>query len=226
MKNINLQDYWKMTKSRGLRLPIKYFVENHLFDIIHKTDTHRWLPKNNYDQSIENLDRGVLYMASWTSIINLSTKIAVEYLVKDNAEFDMVDIGSGKGKTLLVWANSCNIPKNTSIFGIEYNKELIRISLDNLSKTSLLNKPDIINGDATNLDISLFKDKILFYLYNPFDAVILRNFLKNIISKKVILIYNNPEHSSVLDDFGYTNIYTKDGWHPNACFNIYKSANY
>ena len=58
-----------MAKSRGLKLPIKYFLENHLFDIINRTDTHRWLPKEYYKENLNNIDHGVLYMSSWTSIL-------------------------------------------------------------------------------------------------------------------------------------------------------------
>ena len=116
-----------MAKSRGLKLPIKYFLENHLFDIINRTDTHRWLPKEYYKENLNNIDHGVLYMSSWTSILKKSTLIGMQILENVNTCYDVLDVGSGKGKALLVWSK-LKFPKDTLIYGIEYNKDLAKIS--------------------------------------------------------------------------------------------------
>ena len=86
-----------MYKARGLRLVIEYFFYNHLFDIINKTDTHSWNKDNLYKS-----DQGI-YMASW----NKDVSRAMKFLEKENLNFvraaDLVDVGSGKGKILLLW---------------------------------------------------------------------------------------------------------------------------
>ena len=43
-----LSNYISMFKKRGIRYVLTYFFDNHVFDIIYGTDTHNWLPKENY----------------------------------------------------------------------------------------------------------------------------------------------------------------------------------
>ena len=220
-RSFGIADYSNMAKSRGLRLPLSYFFENHLFDIIYKTDTHKWLPIENYDTKITNLAHGVLYMASWTSVVVKSTKIALVILKNENNNFDLVDVGSGKGKTLLVWAKLMKLSQN-KIYGIEYSEDLLAICKNNIRH---MKKSDIslINADASEIDGCLFKKKLLLYLYNPFDSLILKKFLSRLNDKNIVLIYNNPVHSYVLDEMGYEKVYTKDSWHSSGRFIIYKS---
>jgi hypothetical protein len=46
--NFGFPDYWRIFKKYGPRLPLTYFLEAHLFDLIHKTNTQTWLPKDCY----------------------------------------------------------------------------------------------------------------------------------------------------------------------------------
>ena len=202
-----------MAKSRGLKLPIKYFLENHLFDIINRTDTHRWLPKEYYKENLNNIDHGVLYMSSWTSILKKSTLIGMQILENVNTCYDVLDVGSGKGKALLVWSK-LKFPKDTLIYGIEYNKDGHK------------NEIKVLINDITQVETNIFKNTLLIYLYNPFDELIMKEFLIKFRSKKIILIYNNPVHSNLFEDFGYVCVHSEKKWHPNANFNIYKSTNF
>ena len=63
----------KIWQKERIKAVINLFFENHLFDIVYGTDTHKWLPVEDYDFSIKNLKHGVLYMASWTSVVFKST---------------------------------------------------------------------------------------------------------------------------------------------------------
>lgn len=214
-----------MAKSRGLKLPIKYFLENHLFDIINGTDTHRWLPKEYYKENLKNIDHGILYMSSWTSVLKKSTLIAMQILENENTSYDIIDVGSGKGKALLVWSK-LNFPKDSVIYGIEYNKDLAEISKKNIEKVGYKNEIKVLINDITQVETSIFSETLLIYLYNPFDELIMKEFLINFKLKKIILIYNNPVHSSLFKEFGYTCIHSEKKWHPNANFNIYKSPHF
>lgn len=225
MKSIGLKDYLKMATARGIRLPIKYFLENHLFDLVNKTDTHRWLPKEEYKQDIENLEHGVLYMSSWTSVIKVSTKIAFD-IIKVKDSFDLIDIGSGKGKTLLVWSKMKILCDQDFFYGVEYSNELVKVSNKNLKKLKKTNIVNIFNSDVTKIDLDNFKNNLLLYLYNPFNEIVMRKFLEHFRSKKIVLIYNNPIHHDIFSEFGYKLIHTKISWHPNGCFNIYQSPNF
>ena len=64
--NFGLKDYYKMLIRRGACLPITYFLECHLFDLIRGTDTHTWFPKElekDTNWSV-NCKDGVFYMSS------------------------------------------------------------------------------------------------------------------------------------------------------------------
>ena len=47
--------------------------------------------------------------------------------------------------------------------------------------------------------------------------------LKN---KTIVLIYNNPVHSEVIDNMGYEKVYIKESWHPAGSYIIYKSKDF
>jgi len=53
-----------MWRARGIRLPLQYFFQNHLFDLINGTDTHFRLEKKDYKGQPEGFESGVLYMSS------------------------------------------------------------------------------------------------------------------------------------------------------------------
>ena len=101
MENITLLDYWKMYKSKGLKLPFHFF-ETHLFDILNQTDTHKLINKDEFDQNIKNLSHGILYMSSWTSVIKKSIKKSFKNIGLPLNNVDIIDLGCGKGKVLLV----------------------------------------------------------------------------------------------------------------------------
>ena len=49
-----IKDYMNMLIGRGLKMPIKYFLEAHLFDIINKTDTHKRIVLSKYKYKTKN----------------------------------------------------------------------------------------------------------------------------------------------------------------------------
>ena len=72
--DFGIKDYRLMYKKYGIKLPIVYFYENHLFDILNKVDTHKRLTKESYAVEPKNFEFGVMYMSSFKSIINKSIK--------------------------------------------------------------------------------------------------------------------------------------------------------
>ena len=104
-----------MYKKYGIRLPIDYFLENHLFDLINKVDTHKRVLKEDYVDKPENLEAGVMYMSSFKSIIFKSLNFIFNTETFFN-EYDLIDIGCGKGKVLLVWNDFLRIVFGMKIF--------------------------------------------------------------------------------------------------------------
>ena len=213
-------DYFRMWKKRGIRLPLAYFFQTHLFDIIHHTDTHIWLPKEKYIDTPKNFENGVLYMCSWTKTIKLATNTAIDLFSLDPKNVALIDIGCGKGKVLCVWNKMFSNVKN--IIGLENSSHLVEICKKNLRQISALNF-EIICGDATNIELNYDCEVFLFYLYNPFDSKILDEFLNQISDKKAVIIYNNPIHKGPLLDKGFNEFFNKDSWHPNANFAIFSN---
>lgn len=215
-----LIDYYRMWRRRGIRLPIAYFLNTHLFDIRNGTDTHVWLPKESYPDRPKNFEHGVLYMCSWTNTVEESTQKALDILSIAQEHAILMDIGCGKGKVVCVWSK--RFPRAIKIIGIDYSSALIRICKENLSIISA-KSVEIINADATEYDYEseLPQGPKIMYLYNPFDAQIILGFLKKVNSVASIIIYNNPLHGEVLVENGFKRIYKRRGWHQNANYDIF-----
>ena len=211
-----LNDYFLMYKTWGIRLPIYYFFEAHLFDLIHGTDTHVWLPKENYIDKPKNFDSGVEYMSSWTSTIKEATKIALDLFSLAPSDTAFVDVGCGKGKVLFVWNMMFSDAKK--IIGIDYSDHLLKIAKSNLNKLSA-SKAEIICIDATEVNLNFDCKVNLLYLYHPFDAKILNKFVKR-QHTETIVIYNNPTHQNIFFDNGFYLCAEKKSWHPNKGYMV------
>lgn len=213
-----LNDYVMMFKKRGIRLPLTYYFQNHLFDIINNTDTHVWLPKIEYNEKLKNFDHGVLYMSSWTNIIKETTDFCLN-LVKDHKlKINLIDIGCGKGKVLCVWSK---IYKNQfPLIGIEYSKNLSNICLNNLKIINAQNY-QVFNCDACDINYNFNSNINIFYLYNPFNRNILKKILRKIVLNKCIVIYNNPVLREEFLNSGFIILKEKKGWHSNAEYSIF-----
>ena len=209
--DFGIKDYRLMYKKYGIKLPIVYFYENHLFDILNKVDTHKRLTKESYAVKPKNFEFGVMYMSSFKSIINKSIKFIYD-LDKDFEKMDLIDIGCGKGKVILVW--KIFLTKNrlsNSIIGVEYDTSLISICKNNIKQKKNI---QLINTDVSDLSDKLLSKKNVYYLFNPFDEIIIEKFLEK-INKSSYIIYNNPVHIKVFLDFGYSILLEKKGFHPN-----------
>lgn len=217
MTRFGLKDYWNMLKHRGPKLPVKYFLENHLFDLLNGVNTHERLTMEDFNDDIENLEHGVLYMPSWTSIVKKATRLALDKTGFMPQTTDFIDIGCGKGKVLLIWHRL--LPSTTRIVGIDYSPELMAICEKNLA-TLDYHPPELIQGDVTQMDFSAFKKDVVIYLYNPFDAVIMQGLLNQLEQKNCAIIYNNPVHEDVLLENGFRALVQKEGWHANASYSI------
>ncbi len=207
-----------MYKKYGIRLPIDYFLENHLFDLINKVDTHKRVLKEDYVDKPENLEAGVMYMSSFKSIIFKSLNFIFNTETFFN-EYDLVDIGCGKGKVLLVWNDF--LRKNglsNKIIGVDYSESLLSICKKNIGSRENI---DLIKSDITQLPKKLFIGNKIFYLFNPFNEFILEKFLEDLYGQSYI-IYNNPVHKNLFKKFGYDVLIEESGYHPNKDWIVFK----
>lgn len=217
-----LIDYWRMLSKRGPLLPISYFFNVHLFDLIYKTDTHVWLPKQNYTQYPQNFDNGGFYMPSWTNEVKLSFKF-LQQINLLNEEYIFIDVGCGKGKVCLLWELLARKRSHSkySIIGIDYYEPFSKVAQENHLK--LFGTPGIfINIDATHYSFSNIREQLIVYLYNPFDPIILKQVVEN-LPINTIIIYNNPVYIAEFAQ-DYEIIYQHIGWHPSAQTTILRKS--
>jgi SAM-dependent methyltransferase len=216
-------DYWSLYRRGGLRLALAFFRECHAFDLLRGTDTHAELPNTKYAYAPQNFERGSWYLSSWTRELLNSFAVVKNYLGDDFHNYAFVDVGCGKGKALLLWQEQLDKLKLRSpVIGIEYYEPLAAIARRNYAK--LFKKPgNIIASDATQFDHRQFGDKLIIYMFHPFDDVIMRKLLGNLSGLKTVVIYNNPVHKDVLLDFRYSVIYRKTGWNLMQSTTIFAS---
>lgn len=208
-------NYWKMYQAKGIKLPIYYFFQAHLFDLIYKTDTHKWLPKNFVKNEKYDSNNASIYMASWTSEIKKIFKTLSKLLGADFENYTFIDIGCGKGKVGIVWNMCCDKQnKEQHIFGVDLLEELISIAKSNHKKV-IGTEGRYFTQDITEINPSKFGNKFILYLYNPFNDVILKKMLEKFSNFETLIVYNNPVYSDTLINNGYTKFFEHKGFHGN-----------
>ncbi len=152
---------------------------------------------------------GHLYQPSSSVIF----KRAMEKLPIRFSESIFLDIGSGKGRALIL-AAEYGFKK---VIGVEYATELNDIAYTNIERvrnkfsTTIF---DLQEGDALIYEIPEEVDVI--YLFNPFDAHAISDLLKQVKPafkrpKPVHLVYVHPIHCNVLEsELGKPNVIIKN----------------
>lgn len=135
---------------------------------------------------------------------------AFEFLKTQQANQQLVDFGSGKGRIIVVAAYY----GFKNITGIDFSESLCREAGKNIDKIKPL-FPDtnltIICSDAANYPIE--NDTNVFFFFNPFDEVIMLKVVRNILSsvkknpRKVYIVYVNPLHNEIFLSAGFEEEY-------------------
>ena len=117
-------------------------------------------------------------------------------------EFIFIDLGSGKGRTLLM-ASDYPFRK---IMGVELLPELNQIAQENLRKYSRADQKcqalESICGDACEFQFPA--EPIVLYLFNPVSESglerVIGNLERSLIEnpRRVLVLYHNPEHEEIL----------------------------
>lgn len=141
----------------------------------------------------------------------------------DFTPFVFIDLGSGKGRALLL---ASEYPFR-EIIGIEVQPELNRIAQENIirfpSEGRLCRRISSLCMDAR--DFQFPDDPILLYLFNPFPDYVLRTVMMNLEDslrvrpRPAFIIYNTPMEIHVFDTIDYLKEI-----HLRENFRIYKST--
>lgn len=118
-------------------------------------------------------------------------------------QYTFIDLGCGKGRALLM---ASDFPF-TEIIGVEYIAELVATARRNLERYSSTAQ-QCHSIRVVECDAAFFEPPaapIVLFLYNPFDAVVLKQVLDRLGSSQShpalrhYMIYCDPEHRSVID---------------------------
>ena len=118
--------------------------------------------------------------------------------------YTFLDLGAGKGRALMTAA----LHPFRAAVGIEINPALATICRQNLANFAesapVLTQATLHEGDV--LEAPLPDGPLLAFLFHPFEAPLLRRFLKRLVAEKgaspVDLLYVNAEHLPVLEESG------------------------
>jgi SAM-dependent methyltransferase len=123
---------------------------------------------------------------------------------KELSRFTFIDIGSGKGRALLL-ASQCGFRR---IIGVELLPELDQVARENIQRfeqhggTSSI---ELIRGDATTFCLPL--EPMVIFLFNPLPEAALRAFLEKTerflreFPRPTFVIYANPIFARTFSDF-------------------------
>lgn len=110
-----------------------------------------------------------------------------------------IDVGCGKGRVLIYYQHLFK-----ELIGIEFSKKLLSIAAINIKKIGSKNIK-LIHSDASIYKIPL--KPAIIYIFNPFGAEILKNFLcfnyEQIKVGNYQFIYVNPWHRNIFDEMGF-----------------------
>lgn len=118
--------------------------------------------------------------------------------------FTFVDMGSGKGRALLI-ASEFQFKK---IVGIEISEQLHRIAEENVKRykpaTQQCRNSDLICGDV--LDYTYSDDPVVLFLFDPFGREILTEVIANLEAslkakpREAYVVYVYPQYEDVLQN--------------------------
>jgi len=175
------------------------------FDWRYGTETTRWVLEDDLGAVGENRIHSVRYQP--TKARPLRNLLNSLNLPRDRV---FVDLGSGKGRVLLI-AAQCGFQR---IVGVEFSPELCESTRQNVEifrrKCGLTARIDIVMSDVTRYRIQ--PEQSIFFMYNPFDAVVMEQVVANLrrslelAPRPVWLIYNTPLCQHIIEKAGmFTN---------------------
>jgi 16S rRNA G966 N2-methylase RsmD len=173
-------------------------IEDYYFDFKYGIETIQWVELNDLDIKSENKKRGIRYEPTR---VRHFRKLMSILTFPNNSVY--VDLGSGKGRLLLV------APKYgfKRVVGVEFSHELCEIARKNLlifrKKMACDVEVEIVESDVVNYEIK--NDENIFFFFNPFDEVIMDKVIKNIRAslerspRSIWLIYSHPVHRNTIE---------------------------
>jgi SAM-dependent methyltransferase len=121
----------------------------------------------------------------------------------EHRDFVFVDLGSGKGRTLLL-ASEWPFKK---VVGVEFSVDLHRIAEDNIRKLQVRSGRcrDVVSVCMDATDYRLPVDPAVLYFYHPFQADVMTRVVEHIerslreCPRELYILYYNPVCARIFD---------------------------
>lgn len=221
MKNITFSDYYRMFRTRGWEYPLQYFFQSHLFDILRGTDTHFWVPPEDYKQHNTTANDSIHYVACPTIAIKKCLAAIQAHAGNDFRKYQFIDLGCGKGKTLLVYEEYAEGEQIYPAIGVELVEPLATTARDNARRCGNENSIKIITDSATNWAQYATSAHVIIFLYNPFGSKTLHEVIGKIGDKRCYIAYVDPEHTNILTEANWQCIFFEEGRYNNNKFRVF-----
>lgn len=173
------------------------------FDLRYRTETHRFVELNDLAVPSGNKSHANGYMG--TRIVPLR-RVLQRLKPMLPRERVLLDLGCGKGRVLMV-ASEFGFRRAK---GVDFVGDFCRVARRNCATFKRLVDSDtefqVIEADVADYPIQ--REENVFFLYNPFDEVVLKRVLGNIAKsleeapRDVLLIYGNPKLSHIVEGQG------------------------
>jgi SAM-dependent methyltransferase len=147
--------------------------------------------------------------------------------ITDVSSYTFIDMGSGKGRMLLLAAE---LPFR-SIIGVEFSCDLHVLAQNNL-KTYRNRKQVCFQIESVNADATEYKfppEPLIVYFFFPFDRPVMEPVIQNLNRslvehpRDVILVYHNPILSDLVEAASHLRIYTR-GRHLKSSYAVFRSV--
>src|SRR6478672_2938421 len=179
-----------------------------------KYGANTFIPVELKDLTITNGDRKKASRYEAVSFYMLEKLLSA--FQKVSGLTSIIDLGSGKGRVLMVAPHF----GFTHITGIDFAKELCEQAIANMKEKETHFpgiKWKVINENVENYDIG--DQDSVFFMFNPFTEDVLKRFLEKLdnscheFPRSIYFLYANPQYQQLLLDNGYAIIYQKQVMH-------------
>ena len=180
----------------------------HPFDQAYGTDTGGLIPGKELLTGHANDAHVTAYYAVAPSILDELVELWLGSRPRYGIDrYTFLDVGAGKGRALI----GASLHPFLEVVGVELNPAMAAIAWKNLSafaeRASALAPVRVVEGDA--LEVPLPKGPTLAFLFHPFEAPVMRRFLRRVESHygrdatmPFDLLYVNAEHAAVVERNG------------------------
>ncbi|MBX3231173.1 MAG: class I SAM-dependent methyltransferase [Labilithrix sp.] len=174
-------------------------VEDEDFDTKYGVSTGGEIPQTELDVKDENWIHGSAYVP--TSPVDFAEVLGD--LGLDYEETSFVDLGSGKGRVLLMAAG---LPWKR-VVGVEFSPQLSEICRDNLRRFTGPKRCADLSVETTDATkYPLPAGPLVVFMYHPFDEKVMAPVADNVVAslradpRRVLVVYFKPVHRDVWDE--------------------------